>query len=819
MARMIPVDGPLDAADVSAGERSVFALLKRQLPEEFLVIHSLPWLTLAVREVDVRFAPTGEIDFVVLHPELGVLALEVKSGRYTVHGTLFTRVRCGTSQDVLKQTRHNVHGLARWLGSAGLRQRIGYGFIFPHSSFSSQALPPGLEDSATAERLVVDYDDLSRVGERVIELMRYWKQALSAPSPGRDRIARLEQMLCPAFDGTPMWGARAASDAKFFLRLTAEQATVIERVCRGDRTVVTGWPGTGKTLIAVEMARRLVALGKSVLVVTFNTRLAEHLRVQLDDLGSACQATHWHKLCAVARQALARSGEGDAWLKQECLVDLTDALNASAVARFDAVVVDEAQALRPEWIAVLAQRVSRGIVAVFCDETQRFSFEMQGATLDDVLKICEVDHPFVLTHIARMPRTVTDRLLGVSDLGYQVTSPRVFEEDTLRELVLEASQATVEECVSDMIAKGFKHHEIAVLTSSMAQESVAMAIAHPEVDVESVARFRGLEAPAVIIVNAHDLTDAELFCAYSRATTLCVAIYDAEALAWKAPGLFRQPMVTKPDVRSVIEEARKASVASDLVRRHSKATMLALDTVVLGWSGHWGGWVLEFDTEDDIRSMWIEYLCDQHGTAVYHWWKDTRRDFSMTRPSLTPGQRLERIGNLAVAFCPKCTAVLPCSTDRRICQSCSGDMKRDVSPPSLELLQVLRDADTVVSAARNAPPHWRAKPDLPLPLYALAVAEFARAHPRHAALGLPSITTGTLLYRTASACLQAKLVHSRAGSSIQANELADRICSRVTAVSIVGQAKWRAAMANAFAVLYQKKILERVGRGAYRLPA
>ena len=131
MARMIPVDGPLDAANLSHGERSVFASLKRQLPDDFLVIHSLPWLTLAVREVDESFPPTGEIDFIVLHSEFGVLALEVKAGRYTVQGSLFTLVKSGTIVDVLKQTRHNVHGLARWLGGPDSAKRSGMGWYFP----------------------------------------------------------------------------------------------------------------------------------------------------------------------------------------------------------------------------------------------------------------------------------------------------------------------------------------------------------------------------------------------------------------------------------------------------------------------------------------------------------------------------------------------------------------------------------------------------------------------------------------------------------------------------------------------------------------
>ncbi|WP_248767662.1 DNA/RNA helicase domain-containing protein [Pseudomonas sp. MWU12-2345] len=48
-------------------------------------------------------------------------------------------------------------------------------------------------------------------------------------------------------------------------------------------SLVTGWPGTGKTLIVIETARRLAAQGKKVLVVSFNNKLTEYVRTQLAD--------------------------------------------------------------------------------------------------------------------------------------------------------------------------------------------------------------------------------------------------------------------------------------------------------------------------------------------------------------------------------------------------------------------------------------------------------------------------------------------------------------------------------------------------------
>ncbi|MGK4443944.1 nuclease-related domain-containing protein [Yersinia enterocolitica] len=125
MAKMIPAFGPID--NDSYGEKTVYALLKEGLSDDFTVIHSLPWLSSAARHLGMKLPPSGEIDFLVLHRIYGVLALEVKSGIYRVDGPIFVHLKTNNNVDVVKQTRNNVHGLARWLGGATtLRLRIGY---------------------------------------------------------------------------------------------------------------------------------------------------------------------------------------------------------------------------------------------------------------------------------------------------------------------------------------------------------------------------------------------------------------------------------------------------------------------------------------------------------------------------------------------------------------------------------------------------------------------------------------------------------------------------------------------------------------------
>ncbi|MBU1746438.1 MAG: NERD domain-containing protein [Chloroflexi bacterium] len=75
MARMYPTI--LDPDTKSPAERRLYEAFAREMGEEWVVFHHVPWIG-----NDDRGQPCdGETDFVVAHPNLGVLVVEVKGGR------------------------------------------------------------------------------------------------------------------------------------------------------------------------------------------------------------------------------------------------------------------------------------------------------------------------------------------------------------------------------------------------------------------------------------------------------------------------------------------------------------------------------------------------------------------------------------------------------------------------------------------------------------------------------------------------------------------------------------------------------------------
>lgn len=658
MARMIPATGPQDTN--SRGEKKIYDLLKQGLSDDFTVIHSLPWLARGVKEIDPNYAPTGEIDFLVIHESLGLLALEVKGGEQRVKEGLFIYVKTRNTGNHVLQTRNNLHGLARWLGNdPRLRWRIGYGLVFPDSVFGENIVSPGLVDLTVAppQSLFIDRMnmDAPELAGRIRELMAYWKQTLDNPALGSSRAALLVEVLCPTFDGTPSWGNRVEYDNRVWLRLTQEQASVVNTIMGQARMVVTGWPGTGKTLIAVEIARRMIAEGKRVLMLTFNALLVEHLRREIDYATMAKVAT-WHGFCSdYSRRLPGQSESNSSWLELGCLEDLQSAQANGLIPDFDVLILDEAQTLRQEWCAWLAAQFMGKPIIAFCDETQRFAFEKDRISTSDLCNVFGIESPFSLTIPLRSPRSVFDRLQRVRLPSYQMVNPREVEEDTLQEHVVGNLDTAIDELIAELTAKGVDRADIVVLSKFGRFRDSDGAERY-----ETVARFRGMEAPVIIIAGADGMDDIELFCAYSRATTVCIALYEAEPLGCKpSHGKFQELVLEHPDNANIANAAREQGLTKFILARHVESASFGLSSVELSWCDAWKCWFVDRQDDAEAADLWTDYLLAYHNWPVYSWTSSCRRKIKREDPSANKVPGDLRTAMYVLCVCEVCTDITP----------------------------------------------------------------------------------------------------------------------------------------------------------------
>ncbi|ELV1451860.1 AAA family ATPase, partial [Escherichia coli] len=776
MAKMIPAFGPID--NDSYGEKTVYTLLKEGLSDDFTVIHSLPWLSSAARHLGMKLPPSGEIDFLVLHRIYGVLVLEVKSGIYRVDGPIFVHIKTNTKVDVVKQTRNNVHGLARWLGGATtLRLRIGYGFIFPDSNFDDKVINAAMVDASVRpfRRIFIDKSQLPEIAKYTIDIMQYWKHALENNPLGSEKLQLIIKFLCPDFDGTPDWGTRIIYDNQLWLRLTHEQIKVIELLSEYQRFVVSGWPGTGKTLIGIEFTRRLVKEQKKVLFITFNNRLSEYIRQQTPD--SLCDVFTWHKLCHQARNRLALPPETPTgWFESGCCEDLRSALNKNKLKDYDALIIDEAQALHSSWLEILFYWFENKKIIAFCDETQTFSFE-KGTNHADLQKIINSQFSFNLTIVLRCPKAVTDYLMAIRPSSYQITSPRNNEPDTLKELVVSDPYATLLDEILRLKKSSVPSDEITVLVpTDLVKKSLQDDMKTFDINIETVSRFRGMESPVVITLDSSNMEDAQLFCAYSRATTVFIAIYDSEKLAWRENHNFLQQLINKKETQRAITEAKHNSSSKVLMANFFRKGDLKLNSVKLAWSEDLYSWLIEFDADNSPAETWVDYLYSHYTWPIIYWSVNSRRVvYYITNQQF----ELNTLGvgtSLSIKNCAICEKMIPFDSENN-CLLCNKKTKE--SSPTRHEINEIREFDLTISQGNfNSAVQKEKRRLLPIPLAAASARRVAFEKSYRNKVLSESLPGGKLLYRSALAFIQAWVALLPPDKTLVLDEITDALRKR-----------------------------------------
>jgi hypothetical protein len=363
---MLPTD--------SAAERRLYEGFLEQLDDAFVIYHSVDWVVGGRAGRD-----EGEADFVITHPELGLLALEVKGGRVAYDAATKRWTQTGHSgthgldEDPFHQSKGAMHSLVRILeaqpGWDRWKPSYGFGVAFPDGRYETAAHP-----GAPAE-IVIDRHDLARLAERVPEVMRTWARA--GRRFGGEGMEAVSKALGFSVEIRTPLRLRFDEEDKKIVELTSDQAWVLAFVLHRRRAAVTGPAGSGKTVLAVSVAKQLATAGHRTLLTCFNRRLGEHLRASVGGFGGIDTAT-FHQLCVqMAKEAGVDLPPEDAGPASPYFEHrLPDALAEAAGRlgpRYDAIVVDEGQDFREWWwpaLLSLHTDPDGGFLYVFADDNQ-----------------------------------------------------------------------------------------------------------------------------------------------------------------------------------------------------------------------------------------------------------------------------------------------------------------------------------------------------------------------------------------------------------------------------------------------------------------
>jgi superfamily I DNA and RNA helicase len=324
------------------------------------------------------------------------------------------------------------------------------------------------------------------------------------------------------------------------------------------RAIICGGAGTGKTLLALERARELAAQGLKTLLVCYNRPLADYLKSVAQGADNL-HAMTFHQLCewriAVARTEIGKDFLEDATtaypqgdrFKLHLPFALALATEATDL-RYDAIIVDEAQDFAAEfWFGLdaLLANATESWLYVFHDHNQAIYADASKPPINEA--------PFILTSNCRNTSIIHASAYRYYS-GPDTDAPSIAGTELVLMTISNEPKriAAIQALVSKLISEeGVSPTDIAVLAvrggSPLLYNALAAhhlprgtnwAIQQHRIDgtvvIDTVSRFKGLEAAIIILCNFEDADpqiDRELFyVGLSRAKSRIYLVGSASAI-------------------------------------------------------------------------------------------------------------------------------------------------------------------------------------------------------------------------------------------------------------------------------------------------
>ena len=554
-------DEELDQLQSSA-EAKVYRSIRASCPKNYLVLFQIGWI--ATKEKSGY--SDGEIDFVVCDPKRGFLVIEVKGGGISSNpetGKWFSTDRSGLEhpiKDPIKQALNAKHAIYRKLKKFNkvddfpfASSSSGHTVFFPDIKFNTSLIKPDCEREmvGTAENL----PNISEWIERAFDFC----SADNSKGPGSAGIELMKQTFGRPVYANALTSSNISSAEKRVLELTLSQSALLSFIKSRRRAIITGGAGTGKTVLALEKARELAAEGYNTLVTCYNRPLADFLRLNLateENISVLNVHQIARRFIDAANVATNRDlveeirgthKNADLWdvLMPIALWDSADIVET----RFDAIVCDEGQDI-PEDFWMPLQRIlsdfDNSPFFIFRDENQDIFRRTTSNVFEEV--------PFNLGINCR-------NTFEIHSYAYQnyrgpaVIAPNI-SNIPVRNLttrgIVEQSELITQQVRQMLTDPGISPNDIVVLISSvgnsarmkveLSQQKISNLVSwtanhqqsRQEVLIETVKRFKGLEARIVILWlddgGIVPIEGEELYVGASRARSQLLIISTSDTL-------------------------------------------------------------------------------------------------------------------------------------------------------------------------------------------------------------------------------------------------------------------------------------------------
>lgn len=525
----------------SDAELTLYELFEK-LPDTFTVLHSVKWFARTLGTV-------GEIDFLIAHPDYGVLIMEVKGGAIRVDkGRWFSGKY--EIKDPCEQAERNRRALHDWLEDDPRTKGTAFA-LFPAVALPDSRVEGHIRPDCP-QNIFIDITHLHDLENRLLDIFTYWKShadARNSKMGGKRAVEALVQLLVPTRSLQPRITDLFAQENRKIEELTRQQFKILNILRYQKRAAIIGGAGTGKTLLAIEKAVQLAESGLRVLFVCYNSNLADwigrrlhHPRIDVFTFHSL--VGHMVNRARIPRPRTRTWDEFTA-LAPDLLVDATRILHApdaDPAALYDAIIVDEGQDFEDTWWIGLLDTLKdaeTGVFYVFFDDNQRIFTQISNVPMENP--------PLYLDENLRNTQHIHERLKPYArDTDVHCIGPEGRPVEIIPAADKIAERRELQRVLHRLVnEEGIPVEHIVILTPAGEKRSqwktddqLGNFIITWQLDTEmpmtarvcTIHSYKGLESPVVILTELHalhpDTRDQLLYVGLSRARHHVIVIGD-----------------------------------------------------------------------------------------------------------------------------------------------------------------------------------------------------------------------------------------------------------------------------------------------------
>jgi DNA polymerase III delta prime subunit len=551
----------LDPQTASAGEREVYRRLQDE-PQgaEWTAIHSLN-IAHHTRQI------TGEADFVVVVPLLGVLCLEIKAHSeirrenglwYYGHDKApDPRGPFRQASEAMHSIRARVVAQNPALGSVLWWSAV----VFPYAPFRVlsdewhqwQVIDSQRFRSGPLTNSIVYVLDHARQFVATVPSAKWFQPGAGQPTAAQCKAIALAARPDFEFYESPRSRSRRIKEeVKHF---TEEQYSALDAMAAMPRVVFAGPAGTGKTLLAVETARRASLAGRRVLLLCFNRLLSRWLRSEVEPLGEKAWVGTLHSFM-LHSAGIASPPSDDAHFWQRLLPEaaIDRLLGKSAPALYDELIIDEAQdMLSDPYLDLLDLSLAGGLSAgrwrLFGDFERQTLYETDLSVEDFTHRRAAGTPTYLLrTNCRNVPRisSLVRLLAGLEPNYSKVLRPdNGVEPEVKYYSSLDAQVSLLASSLDSLLAERFGPDDIVVLSprsGNACSDALtngkwkgrlcsAESAAAGQIKTSTVHSFKGLESAAVVLTDVESIkgprAQALFYTAITRAQDRLIVLVDS----------------------------------------------------------------------------------------------------------------------------------------------------------------------------------------------------------------------------------------------------------------------------------------------------